>query len=807
MTDIARLAIEIDPKQLQAAIKQLEKLTVESGKAEVAAKKLEKAEASASLAIATANRQAATAALQAAAATTKVGSAQRIAAVEAKKQADSAYQAAKGIDLQAAASLKAAQAALQASEAAQKLVVSNQGAADSAQQLGLIQDRTTRNMGRLAGQQQANMTNIAAQFQDIGVTAAMGMNPLMIGLQQGAQLTGVWGSVTGTTSEKLATFGMAIRSVLSPMSLVIIGLTAGIAALIQFVDWTDLSKSALFALADGLDMIAPYAFAASAAMLLAFSPQILGAVWSITSAIVTGLIPAVIGATKALLALAAANPFVAMILAMVAVVSAAYVFRDEFKRIFGFDLIGVIKDTAEFIIDAFGAAFDTVKTLWNNLKSMQLDFSVVDTFMAAFDARQKTSAIDAGVEWASNFVSGAADAIRGFANGIGADTAKPKKTRAAKGEKTPSEKFSELMAAGYLDLEKLKQESEMIGLTGAAAAQAAARYELMNKAKQQGIDLSVEGRQQKIDDLSFMIAEQKELNRTAQWWQELIDSVDQQAYALERERGELGLTGAALEAYRFETEKLASAKRDNIYLDEKSLIAINKSATAYGAMKFQIEQQREALERHKQALDDAKGAVRGFVGDLKNGLTQGKSLWETWGNAVLNVLNRVIDKMLTDMVDAMFKVNQAGGGGGILGALTGLFGGVSGLGRLTSSVEGAMAANPGLFANGGVFTNGIVQKPTAFFAKGGTPGIMGEAGPEAVMPLQRGPDGSLGVQMYGGGANSEPTVVQVVPSEYFDVVVDQRAAKVAAPMVVQGAMVANKVSENTNARQARRRLR
>lgn len=49
------------------------------------------------------------------------------------------------------------------------------------------------------------------------------------------------------------------------------------------------------------------------------------------------------------------------------------------------------------------------------------------------------------------------------------------------------------------------------------------------------------------------------------------------------------------------------------------------------------------------------------------------------------------------------------------------------------------------FANGGAFTNGIVSQPTAF-----NMGLMGEAGPEAIMPLRRGPDGSLGVQSSGG---------------------------------------------------------
>jgi len=57
------------------------------------------------------------------------------------------------------------------------------------------------------------------------------------------------------------------------------------------------------------------------------------------------------------------------------------------------------------------------------------------------------------------------------------------------------------------------------------------------------------------------------------------------------------------------------------------------------------------------------------------------------------------------------------------------------------------------FATGGAFTNQIVSSPT-YFAHGGGLGLMGEAGPEAVMPLTRLPNGDLGVQTAGsGGAN------------------------------------------------------
>ena len=58
------------------------------------------------------------------------------------------------------------------------------------------------------------------------------------------------------------------------------------------------------------------------------------------------------------------------------------------------------------------------------------------------------------------------------------------------------------------------------------------------------------------------------------------------------------------------------------------------------------------------------------------------------------------------------------------------------------------------FALGGVFTNGLVTSPTAF-----PMGLMGEAGPEAIMPLGRSADGSLGVRMFGDSARREEMLV------------------------------------------------
>jgi phage-related minor tail protein len=85
----------------------------------------------------------------------------------------------------------------------------------------------------------------------------------------------------------------------------------------------------------------------------------------------------------------------------------------------------------------------------------------------------------------------------------------------------------------------------------------------------------------------------------------------------------------------------------------------------------------------------------------------------------------------------------------------------SGLDGLAGSLVGAFG-----FAQGGAFSagrvrafarGGVVDGPTLFPMRGGT-GLMGEAGPEAVMPLTRGPDGRLGVAASGGGSGPAVTI-------------------------------------------------
>lgn len=79
-------------------------------------------------------------------------------------------------------------------------------------------------------------------------------------------------------------------------------------------------------------------------------------------------------------------------------------------------------------------------------------------------------------------------------------------------------------------------------------------------------------------------------------------------------------------------------------------------------------------------------------------------------------------------------------------------------GALAQGVSG-MVAGALPFADGAAFSQGrvvpfarggVVSQPTHFPMRGAT-GLMGEAGPEAIMPLRRGADGRLGVAASGSG--------------------------------------------------------
>ena len=152
-----------------------------------------------------------------------------------------------------------------------------------------------------------------------------------------------------------------------------------------------------------------------------------------------------------------------------------------------------------------------------------------------------------------------------------------------------------------------------------------------------------------------------------------------------------------------------------------------------------------AFDAQLRSTQTALGDTTRDLGNLERGFSQG--------------LRRAIDGLVLDgqsLSDVFAGLGRAMAGsvyGAAMKPVTDHFGGML-AGGLNSLVAGLMPFADGApfsqgrvmpFAKGGVFSS-----PTTFPMRGGT-GLMGEAGPEAIMPLARGPDGQLGVRG-GGGA-------------------------------------------------------
>lgn len=156
----------------------------------------------------------------------------------------------------------------------------------------------------------------------------------------------------------------------------------------------------------------------------------------------------------------------------------------------------------------------------------------------------------------------------------------------------------------------------------------------------------------------------------------------------------------------------------------------------------QIRKLNEDLYQHEEtALDRMGQAMEGWTTNFSNSLND-----MLWGADVTFAdIAKSFSKMITQMLiqEAALKLmGSATGGTGFLGFLAG-----SEKGNVINN--GAMMA----YAKGGV-----VNSPTLFPMAKGT-GLMGEAGPEAILPLQRGKGGVLGVA--GGGGTTINTEINV----------------------------------------------
>lgn len=211
--------------------------------------------------------------------------------------------------------------------------------------------------------------------------------------------------------------------------------------------------------------------------------------------------------------------------------------------------------------------------------------------------------------------------------------------------------------------------------------------------------------------------------------QQIRQSFQQHRLQLDKE-----VTDKSSEQYIQQTAILASEQQrqlDIVRNAAQEKAAIEGDYTA-GLKKGMMDWSANAGNVYGQVKDATTRTFDGMTGMLANFVTTGKASFNDFAKSVLTDLASMMIKM------AMFNALKAG---------MNFFapsGNDPGQVPMFANAKGGVYSSPSLSA----YSGQIVSNPTMFaFAKGA--GLMGEAGPEAIMPLKRGADGSLGVRANG----------------------------------------------------------
>ena len=195
-----------------------------------------------------------------------------------------------------------------------------------------------------------------------------------------------------------------------------------------------------------------------------------------------------------------------------------------------------------------------------------------------------------------------------------------------------------------------------------------------------------------------------------------------------------------------------------------------------------LEQQQILQERNKQLVDGIANSIGNGVGQAFDTLLEGTNNWgDSLRSIAANVLKDiarqlfqilVIEQLISAVKGALGSILPGGGGGA----------GIAGGQAILAAANGYAFDRAGTqqFAMGG-----IVNQPTLFrFADGGgfRTGLMGEAGPEAIMPLKRGADGKLGVQIVNSNPQNIQAAKQPVAEAVLQPVVKSSIAAVKQPI-------------------------
>lgn len=202
----------------------------------------------------------------------------------------------------------------------------------------------------------------------------------------------------------------------------------------------------------------------------------------------------------------------------------------------------------------------------------------------------------------------------------------------------------------------------------------------------------------------------------------------------------------------------AEASAAQITSLEREIALLRERQSLLGERAVRTEQAETIERERKEAKEFSTELNRDLKRAFSDAFQSTKNPIQAFGESLYATINARVSAALAESLaeDVLGFLGLGKKGGGLDGGgLISFFGSL-----LTPSAKGNVFASPGLSAYSGT----VVNKPTLFpFARG--VGLMGEAGPEAILPLKRGSNGKLGVEAGGGGGKYlNVTINQTFPN-------------------------------------------
>lgn len=388
--------------------------------------------------------------------------------------------------------------------------------------------------------------------------------------------------------------------------------------------------------------------------------------------------------------------------------------KGQVKENFEKDFVGMGLSLGEKFAAAFGQALEDNPTL---AKAARLFFGVgeVDNFLANLKKRQAESAAaraaaagGPGGEFVGPPAPGGTGGITGFTPTLVGELDEASKA-ASKAKDSLAEMYAAIAAERALLAE--------FGADQDALNQARERGEAIAKFQTLAEEAYGKQTQQAADEVKKYTAAFKELQRArieAQASQAMLDMNK----SLDEERKLLGLSNDERERAVLVSRYHAEALR-KFGTDVKGADAATE---AFRQKIIALQEDRNMVEMFQEAGAAISGAFVDATFNAKN---------------LQDVLKGLVQQLTQIALTRLVMQPLMGQFGSALG---GAFGGAG--------------ANGAVFAGGRVTPfarGGVVNRPTMFPMGGGKTGLMGEAGPEAIMPLERDSTGKLGVRGGGGG--------------------------------------------------------